>query len=220
MVVMLVALVFAVAIVIDAVLVKRLAEHRAENIYTERVNSEKRIPDVEGMQDILFHEGHTWARVKQAVVEVGLDAFTKQFVGEVTKIDCPAPGTHIAKGKKVWTVQFGDRSLTQLAPISGTVLEVNARLVKEPKRLGESTYREGWIVKMLPDALSQELPSLYTSTRFTKWIDLQKAQILRESFGGLGAVYGDGENLAPGAAMQIEKGRWEQVSRKLFGSEN
>lgn len=220
MVIMLVALTFAVAIVIDAVVVKRLAERRAEQMYTERVDKDKGIPDLEEMQDILFHEGHTWVRVKRAVVEIGLDAFTKQFVGDVTKIDCPAPGTKIAKGKKAWTISFGDRSLTQLAPISGMVFEVNTKLIKDPKLLSESPYRDGWIVKMLPDTLSQELPELYTPSRFMKWIDLQKSQVLRENFAGLGVVYGDGENLAPGAAMQIERDKWELVSRKLFGSEN
>jgi len=220
MVILMVALTFAVAVVVDAILVKRLAERRAEVLYTERVEKEKKIPELEEMQDILFHEGHTWVRVKRAVVEIGLDAFTKQFVGEVTKIDCPAPGTKITKGKKAWTVHFGDRTLTQLAPISGMVFEVNAKLVKDPKALTDSPYRDGWIVKILPDTLSQELPELYTPSRFMKWIDLQKAQFLRENFAGLGVVYGDGENLAPGAAMQIDKAKWELVSRKLFGSEN
>ncbi len=220
MVVLFVALTFAVAIVVDAVLVKRFSEKRAEKMYTDRVEKDKMVPDLEEVQDILFHEGHTWVRVKRAVVEVGLDAFTRQFVGDVTKIDCPAPGTKLAKGKKVWTIHFGDRSLTQLAPISGMVFEVNSKLLKEPKLLGESPYRDGWIVKILPDTLSQELPELYTPSRFMKWIDLQKAQVLRENFGGLGVVYGDGENLMPGAAMQIEKDKWELVSRKLFGSES
>lgn len=219
MVIILVALTFAIAIVVDAVVVRQLAEKRAEQLYENRMDKQELIPEPTEAQDMLFHEGHTWVRVKRAVIEVGLDGFTKRFVGDISKIDVPVAGTNIAKGKKAWTIHFGDRSLTQLAPISGMVFEVNNKVLKDPKILEDSAYKEGWILKIMPDSLSQELRELYTPSRFMKWADLQKAWFVREVYSPkLGMVYGDGEQLMNGAALQIEKEKWELVVRKFFGS--
>jgi len=220
MVALFVVLTFAIAIAVDVLVVKRLAETRAQQIVEAKAQSQQQMSEANEAEDILFHQGHTWVRVRRAVVEVGLDDFTHRFVGDITKVDVPEPGTRIAKGKKAWTIHFGDRSLTQLAPISGMVFEVNTKAMKDPHLIGDSPYKEGWIMKLLPDALSQELPDLYTPSRFLKWIDLQKARFVRESFPELGLVYGDGEKLVHGVAQEIEADKWELIARKLFGEES
>ncbi len=220
MVFLFVALTFILAVAIDVFVVKRLAEKKADAIIQAHSAATKEVPELEEAQDILFHEGHTWVRVKRAVVEVGLDDFTQRFVGDISEIKVPEPGTRIKKGKNAWTIRFGDRELKQQMPISGMIFEVNSKVLKDPSLLTGSPYKEGWIVKILPDALSQELPDLYTPSRFLKWIDIQKASFLKDSSPELGLVYNDGETLTPGAANQIERDKWNEVARKIFGTEN
>jgi glycine cleavage system H protein len=209
---------FLAAVAVDALIVKRLAEKKAKTLAKQQAIDEYLAPRVEESQDLLFHQGHTWVRVLRAVVEVGLDDFTRRLVGSVTKIDAPEVGTKLEKGKKAWTVQFGERSLTQLAPISGRVIEVNQELLSNPAMLNGSVYKKGWIIKILPEALANEVPELYTPTRFMKWVDMQKARLVQESFPELGMAYGDGATMKDGAAQEIDGETWRQIAKKLFGT--
>jgi glycine cleavage system H protein len=206
-----------VAVAVDALLIRRLAEKKAKELAKREAIDHYIAPRVEESQDLLFHQGHTWVRVLRAVVEVGLDDFTRRLVGDITKIDVPEPGAKLQKGKQAWTLRFGDRSLTQMAPVSGRVIEVNQAVLKNPSLLKESTYKGGWLIKVLPDALANEVPDLYTPSRFMKWIDIQKARLVQESFPELGLAYGDGAPMKSGAANEIDKDRWQEIAKKLFG---
>jgi len=209
---------FALAIAVDALVVKKLADRRIKHL-AGRHDRQPATTVIENPHT-LYHSGHTWVKVRRALVEVGLDDFTRSLVGQITGIETPQAGEKVNKGAKAWTIRFGKRSLTQLAPISGTVFEVNQNVVNDPSLLSQKTDKDGWIFRMVPDALSQELPDLYTPIRFSKWIDLQKAQLVKESFPELGLVYGDGERLVSGAALQLDEDKWEIVARKLFGRQN
>ncbi|MDP8224311.1 MAG: glycine cleavage system protein H [Candidatus Lernaella stagnicola] len=208
---------FLVAIAVDALVIKRLAERKAKELAKNEAIDQYLAPKVEEQQNLLFHQGHTWVRVLRAVVEVGLDDFTNRFVGAITKIDVPEVGAKVEKGQRAWTIHFGERSLTQMAPISGRVIEVNHELLENPGMLADAPY-QGWVVKILPEALASEVPDLYTPSRFLKWIDMQKARLVQESFPELGMAYGDGAQMINGAASQLDDDKWEAIAKKLFGS--
>jgi len=214
MVIIVVAMAFAVAIAVDLLLVKRLAEKKAMGMAKAA-----EIPAIDQAKELLFNEGHAWMRVLKADVALGLDDFAQRFVGTIEKIDAPKPGSRIKKGEKLWTIRFGNRSFSQAAPVTGRVIEVNERLVKDPALVNRSPYKEGWIVKVRPESLGQEIPELSNATRFERWTDLQKAKYFREFFPDLGVVYGDGGELIPGAARQIDEKTWEKLSKRLFGNE-
>jgi glycine cleavage system H protein len=209
---------FLVAVAVDALIIKQLAGKKAKVLAKQEAIDHYIAPKVEESQDLLFHQGHTWVRVVRAVVEVGLDDFTRRLVGPVTKIDVPEVGTKLVKGKTAWTIHFGDRTLTQLAPITGRVIERNREVLDSPAKLGGSVYKDAWIVKILPEALANEVPDLYTASRFLKWIDMQKARLIQESFPELGMAYGDGATLKDGAAQEIAPEKWQQIAKKLFGA--
>jgi len=207
---------FLVAIAVDAFVLRRYAEKKAVVLAKKEAIDKYIAPSMEEAQDILFHQGHTWVRLLRAVVEVGLDDFTQRFVGDITKIEAPEPGAKVEKGKRAWTIRFGDRSLTQLAPVTGRVIEVNEELLANPTVLADDPCKK-WIVKVLPEALASEVPDLYTPSRFHKWMDRQKAWLVQDSHPELGISYGDGAQVKAGAAREIEDERWERVAKKLFG---
>jgi len=217
MVFALILIVAVVAVAVDALIIKRLAHKKAVVMAKKEAIDQYLAPKVEEAQDLLFHQGHTWVRVLRAVVEVGLDDFTHRLVGEVTKIDAPKIGSKLEKGKKAWTIYFGDRSLTQLAPVTGRVIEINQELLAKPALLNEKVYK-GWIVKVLPEALAREVPELYTPSRFHKWVDIQKARLVQETTPEVGLAYGDGATILNGAAQQIDPAKWQDIAKKLFGS--
>jgi len=214
MVAIMVALTFGTLILVNIFAVKRLVAKQAQQL--AKAQGETVISTVlEEAKNLLFHHGHTWVKLLRAVVAVGLDDFTKRLVGPISQIDVPSAGTKVQKGQKLWSVKFGDRSFTQVAPVSGTILEVNDRLLKDPTNLSKDP-KENWVVKIVPNSFTNEVLELQTPSQMQRWTDFQKAKFLREGIPNLALVYGDGGEIVDGVASQIDKEAWEELANKLF----
>lgn len=215
MVAIMVAITFGAAILINVILVRRLAFAEAQKLVRVKDAESETKSSLESAKNLMFHHGHTWVKLIKAVATVGLDDFAKQFIGSINKIDAPAVGTKVEKGKKLWSIKFGGREFSQLSPISGTILEVNDKLIKDPSLLSDNP-KESWLLKIVPNAFTYEVLELQTPSQMQKWTDFQKARFLRDYIPNLALVYGDGGELVKGAAAQIEKEKWEELAKKLF----
>ena len=73
------------------------------------------------------------------------------------------------------------RKLSQLAPLGGTVVDVNEKLIKDPTLANRSPYEEGWILKIQTKALNKEMPELMDSLQFKAHFDQCKAKLMSSS---------------------------------------
>ena len=53
--------------------------------------------------------------------------------------------------------------------MSGEVLEINAELEKNPERVNDSPYEQGWMVLLKPESVS-ELDSLLDAKAYTEFL--------------------------------------------------
>ena len=169
-------------------------------------------------RDVYYHNGHAWAKLEEGNrVRVGLDDFTQQVMGDIEDIEIPPLGSQLNQGEVAWKVRHGKRKLGQLAPLGGTVVELNEELIRDPSLANSSPYEKGWIMKIQPKALKQEMSALMDSFQFKVSFDELKAK-LRSSFNneGLGMVYGDGEVVVRGVAEKLEEGWWKILVNQLF----
>jgi glycine cleavage system H protein len=54
--------------------------------------------------------------------------------------------------------------------LSGEVVEVNQELLEHPEWINQSPYELGWIVKMKPSNIEEEINSLMTNEQYNKFI--------------------------------------------------
>jgi glycine cleavage system H protein len=170
--------------------------------------------------DIYYHNGHAWVRLDESSkVRVGLDDFTQQVMGDIDHIEIPSVGTKLNQGEVAWKVRHGERKLNQLAPLGGTVVEVNIKLSQDPSLANRSPYENGWILKIRPEALNEEIPKLMDSFQFQLHFDQLKAKLMSFSSNQtLGMVYGDGGEVIKGAAAKLEEKFWKILVTQLFHS--
>lgn len=171
-------------------------------------------------KDIYYHNGHAWAKVDEDNrVRIGLDDFTQQVMGDIEDIEIPSVGSQLKQGEVAWKLSQGKRKLSQLAPLGGTVVELNEKLIKDPSLANSSPYEKGWILKIQPKAFSEEMPELMDSFQFQVHFDRLKAK-LRSSFShqSLGMVYGDGGEVIKGVGGILEERLWKILVTQLFHS--
>ena len=170
--------------------------------------------------DVYYHDGHAWAKLDEGNrVRIGLDDFTQQVMGDIEDIEIPSIGSQLKQGEVAWKLSQGKRKLSQLAPLGGTVVELNEKLIKNPSLANSSPYEKGWILKIQPKAFSEEMPELMDSFQFQVHFDRLKAK-LRSSFShqSLGMVYGDGGEVIKGVGGILEERLWKILVTQLFHS--
>jgi len=228
MVIILVLMTFMIAMLVNALVVQRVTRKQAEKVAKERFDGTmvkadglkpSRVAGLAFASDVQYHPGHTWVNLHNAIVPIGADDFTCKFVGRIDRIETLPVGVEVKRGQPIWRVLFGDRWIVQRAPVSGRIVVVNQKVLKNPDGLSESPYGDRWIVKMLPESLCTESAKLFGKESFMQIADRALSKLLGQLKPALGAVYTDSGALVRGAARQIEEEKWEEISEELFNSD-
>jgi glycine cleavage system H protein len=98
------------------------------------------IPD-----DLRYSSDHEWVRVEDGKVRVGITEYAQDALGDVVFVDLPEVGAAAAAGESISEVESTKAVSDIYAPVTGTVLEVNAELADAPERLNDDPYGDGWI---------------------------------------------------------------------------
>ena len=164
-----------------------------------------------------FHQGHTWAKATtRGTVTIGIDNFAQKVVGAIDAIELPKVGRPLKQGRIAWRLHRGNRVLPQLAPIDGTVVEVNRDLQKDTSLANQSPYNRGWVLKVKPTRLKENLRNLLHGQLADKWSELVKSQLAARFPQSLGPVYQDGGELIDGVGNTLTDEEWEIVKREFF----
>jgi glycine cleavage system H protein len=119
--------------------------------------------------DLKYTKDHEWARREAGGIRIGITSFAVDQLGDVTLVDLPEAGAKLQAA-----AHFGDiesvKAVSELfAPLSGSVLEVNAELSDRPELINDSTYDKGWMLLLQPDDPKQ-LDALMDATAYETFL--------------------------------------------------
>src|SRR5690242_16159751 len=98
--------------------------------------------------DLKYHREHDWARLDGDEAVLGITWFAQDSLGELVHFEAPETGATLAQGAAYGEVESVKAVSDVIAPVSGEVLEVNARVVDAPETVNEDPYGEGWLVRV------------------------------------------------------------------------
>jgi glycine cleavage system H protein len=98
------------------------------------------IPD-----DLRYSTDHEWVRVEGGRARIGITDYAQDALGDVVFVDLPEVGASVASGASISEVESTKSVSDIYAPVTGSIVEVNADLADAPERLNEDPYGEGWI---------------------------------------------------------------------------
>ena len=97
-------------------------------------------------QDLRYSSEHTWARRSGDRVTVGITDFAQAELGEVLFLELPQVGRSVTAAEPFGVVESVKAVSDLFAPVSGTVVEVNARLDDTPELVNHEPYGNGWMI--------------------------------------------------------------------------
>jgi glycine cleavage system H protein len=98
--------------------------------------------------DLKYHKEHDWARVDDDEALLGITWFAQDALGELVHYEPPNVGDTISKDSPYGEVESVKAVSDVIAPLSGEVLEVNAKVVEEPETVNLDPYGEGWLIRI------------------------------------------------------------------------
>lgn len=113
--------------------------------------------------DLRYTAEHEWiSHTADDTVRVGITDFAQSSLGDVVYVQLPDVGTRVAAGEAFGEVE-STKSVSDLyAPITATVVAVNAELEGNPSLINSDPYGQGWLLDLQADGdtLNQGLSAL------------------------------------------------------------
>ena len=98
---------------------------------------------------IKYSEDHEWVDAKEGdLVVIGITDFAQEQLGDLVYVELPEVGDECTKGENISVIESVKAASDLVAPVSGSIIEVNSRLEDEPEIVTEDSMGEGWFIKV------------------------------------------------------------------------
>ena len=98
--------------------------------------------------DLRYNNEHDWARIEGDEATLGITWFAQDSLGDLVHFEPPDDGAEVTRGGSYGEVESVKAVSDLVSPLSGTVLEVNAKVVSEPETVNDDPYGEGWLIRI------------------------------------------------------------------------
>lgn len=105
--------------------------------------------------DIKYHKEHTWVKVSGKKATVGITDYAQDALGDIVYIDLPEVDTTVEANTEMSEIESTKATSAVIAPVSGTIIEVNEKLADSPEIINEDPYGKGWIAVIEMDNESE-----------------------------------------------------------------
>ena len=99
-------------------------------------------------EDLLYHPEHDWARIDGDEAVLGVTWYAQDALGELVHYEPPSAGATVSKDASYGEVESVKAVSDLISPLSGEVLEVNAKVVDAPETVNEDPYGDGWLIRI------------------------------------------------------------------------
>ena len=99
------------------------------------------------LEGLYYSESHEYVRVEGEYGYVGITDYAQNALGNVVYVDMPDVDDEVVAGEEFGAVESVKAASDLIAPVSGTVVEVNEALDDQPELLNQDPY-ENWIIKV------------------------------------------------------------------------
>ena len=121
-------------------------------------------------KDLYYSKEHEWARLNDEYVTVGITDYAQKSLHEIVYVELPEVGVQVKQMEMFGTVESVKAVSDIYSPISGIIIEVNEVLIDKPEILNIDPYDEGWIAKIKPRRLKEDLKNLMNYEEYIQYL--------------------------------------------------
>ena len=100
------------------------------------------------MSETFYTKEHEWVRVEGNVASVGITDYAAHQLGDITFVELPPVGKAVKQFEVLCGIESVKTASDIYAPLSGKVVEVNAKLNDAPEVVNASPEDAAWMAKL------------------------------------------------------------------------
>jgi glycine cleavage system H protein len=120
-------------------------------------------------EELHYTKDFEWIKVEGDKVRVGVTDYAQKQLREIVYAELPSPEAAIKQNEPYGTVESVKAVSDLIAPISGTIEEVNTEVQSKPELLNEDPYVKGWLLIIKPSNLKADLANLMDFHKAVEW---------------------------------------------------
>ena len=126
---------------------------------------EKWVEEAKMPAGLYYMLGHAWVKKEDGgLATVGILYDFLKSVGIITQVDLPKVSDTVSQGEVCGKVTDAEKFVHRIwSPATGRVVEVNTKLRDDHSLLRKNPYQEGWLFRIEPTALEEDLKGLILS---------------------------------------------------------
>jgi glycine cleavage system H protein len=108
--------------------------------------------------NLRYTKDHEWILLEGDIATIGITDFAQHELGDIVYVEIETKGKSLAAETVFGTVEAVKTVSDLFLPVSGTITEINPLLEKEPEKVNNDPYGDGWMIKMKvddPEAVSR-----------------------------------------------------------------
>ena len=106
------------------------------------------------LEELKYAKTHEWVLMDGVEAIVGITDFAQASLGTVVYVEGYEVGEHVDQGSECGAVESVKAASDIMAPMSGTIVAVNDKVINNPELLNKDPYAN-WILKIRIDNESE-----------------------------------------------------------------
>jgi glycine cleavage system H protein len=96
-----------------------------------------------------YTDSHEWVDLEnEEIARVGVTSYAQKELGDIVYVELPTVGKHVQAKQEAVVLESTKAAADVYSPVSGTITEVNQKLVTAPELINQFPEQEGWLFKV------------------------------------------------------------------------
>lgn len=166
--------------------------------------------------NLYYFQGHTWVKVLNGKVRIGVDDFAQRIFGKIFKIKLPDKDLYLKKKDFAFEVMASDKKTAILSPATGRIVEVNSDVLINPLLVKRDPYGRGWLFDMEPDDLSSDIKGLLKKFDAVNWLRSDAVKLDNLTMPKYNSVIADGGYILADLPNKLNDEEWKILTKEFF----
>lgn len=127
-----------------------------------------KVNDVEVPEGLSYSKDFEWVKMEGNKARIGITDYAQKQLREIVYAELPSEGTEIKQNEPYGTVESVKAVSDLVAPLSGTIEQINSEVQDNPELLNEDPYSKGWLLVIAPSNMD-ELKSIMDHAQAVEW---------------------------------------------------
>ena len=127
-----------------------------------------KVNDVEVPEGLHYSKDFEWVKIEGDKIRIGITDHAQKQLREIVFAELPSEGDTTTQNEPYGTVESVKAVSDLIAPLSGTIEQVNSEVQDNPELLNEDPYDKGWLLVLAPSNMD-ELKNMMDHAKAVEW---------------------------------------------------